>query len=67
LTINQDHVAIKQKKLVDERTLLEKEKQIEYNKLSNRLKRNWKVIVELIGVVASIATVIEVYLLLIHW
>jgi len=67
MTLEQQLEETRQKKLIEERTLFEKKKQIEYNKLSNRLKRNWKVIVELIGVIAGIATVIEVYLLLIHW
>lgn len=39
----------------------------EHDRLRNRLKRNWKAIVGIIGAVASVATIIELYLLLIRW
>jgi hypothetical protein len=42
-----------------------KEEQIEYNKISNRLRRNWKIVVEIVGFAASIATIITLVLLLI--
>ena len=41
MTLEQQLEEIKQQKILEEKNRLEKEKQIEYNKLSNRLKRNW--------------------------
>jgi hypothetical protein len=39
--------------------------QIEYNKMSNRLRRDWKVVVEIVGFAASIATIIALVLIII--
>lgn len=41
------------------------EEQNEYKKISNRLRRNWKMAVEIVGFAASIATIITLVLLLI--
>ena len=41
------------------------EEQIEFNQISNRLRRNWKIVVEIVGFAASIATIITLVLLLI--
>jgi hypothetical protein len=37
------------------------------NKLSKRIERNWKVIVEVVGVIAGVIAIIELFLLLIHY
>ena len=55
---------VQQPKALEEQKGLEREQQIEFNKLSNKLRRNWKVAVELVGFVASIATIITLYLML---
>jgi hypothetical protein len=41
------------------------EAQVEYNKMSNRLRRDWKIVVEIVGFAASIATIITLVLILI--
>jgi hypothetical protein len=67
MTLEEQHEEQKQEK-IKKRHLAEQVRITkENNKLPNRLKRNWKTIVGIIGVVASIATIVELYLLLIRY
>ena len=50
---------IKQQKILEEKNRLEKEKQTEYNKFSNRLKRNWYYVSAL--VIASISLIVAIW------
>lgn len=49
MTLEQQLENAKQQKILEEKNRLEKEKLIEYNMLSNCLKKKWKFIVEFIG------------------
>jgi hypothetical protein len=71
MTLEQQLEEIDQQKILEEKSRLateERERILkENNRLVNRFRRHWKFVVELVGVVAGIATIMGLYLLLIHW